>query len=332
MRRPLLLPLTPLFHAVVAARNAAYSQGWRRPRTLAWPVVSIGSITAGGAGKTPLVIRLAELLQSEGVRIDVLSRGYGRSSKATERVAPDGAAERFGDEPLLIARNAGVPVFVGSSRFAAGLLAEQSLSGQFPSGPGIHLLDDGFQHRQLSRAVDIVLVGAADLEDTLLPAGNLREPLRALRRANFLVVRTEERELVQQLRARGLVQPVWLVHRSLTVPTVGKRSVAFCGIARPGDFFSEVSRQVESVGREVVSWQSFPDHHRYTPADMEKLARLASSNRADSFLTTEKDAVKLDAGMRDILERAAPLGIVRLEVTLEDEKAAIQSLIRQARE
>lgn len=319
-----MLPLTPLFRVAVAARTFSYASGWTTPQSLEWPVVSVGSISMGGAGKTPLVIRLAELLKAEGMNVDVLSRGYGRRSKATECVAPEGRPERFGDEPLLIARNAGVPVFVGASRFAAGLLAEHSLKR-----PGVHLVDDGFQHRQLARAADIVLVGKQDLDDTLLPGGNLREPLSALQRASFFVVRAEERDLVRNLRARELSQPVWLVNRRVEVPAMGERSIIFCGIARPDDFFSEVTAQAESTGSRVVSSRRFPDHHRYTSADMEQLAKLAIASRADGFLTTEKDAVKLDAGLCGILERVAMLRIVRLHVFLEDEDAAIQSLIRQ---
>ena len=326
MRRPLLLPLTLVFRAAVAARNFSYSSGWIRPRRLGWPVISVGSLSVGGAGKTPLVIRLAVLLLAEGMQVDVLSRGYGRDSTATERVAPEGSPQRFGDEPLLIAHNAGVPVFVGASRFAAGLLAEQSLGLS-----GLHLLDDGLQHRQLERSVDIVLVGKQDLDDTLLPAGNLREPLSALQRASFFAVRSEERDVISNLRARGLRQPVWLINRRLEVPSAGERSMAFCGIARPDEFFSEVGAHTESLGGKVVSSRSFPDHHRYTSADMEQLARLASAARVDGFLTTEKDAVKLDAGLRSILERVAALHIVRLRVVLDDEGVAVQSLLRQLR-
>ncbi len=324
MRRPLLLPLTLLFRAAVAARNFSYASGWTRPQRLGWPVISVGSISVGGAGKTPLVIRLAELLVAAGMQVVVLSRGYGRDSTATERVVPDGSPQRFGDEPLMIARNAGVPVFVGVNRFAAGLLAERSLE---PSG--VHLLDDGFQHRQLERSVDIVLVGKQDLEDTLLPAGNLREPLSALKRASFFAVRYEEQDVTSSLRARELRQPVWIVNRRLEMPVVGERSMAFCGIARPKDFFSEVAAHTEPLGREVVSSRSFPDHHRYTSADMEQLVRLAIASRADGFVTTEKDAVKLDAGLRSILERVAALHVVRLQLILEDEEVAIQSLMRR---
>ena len=210
MMRPLLLPFAPLFRAAVAAKNLAYANGWVTTRKLRGPVVSVGGLSVGGAGKTPLVIRLAQLLQADGLHVDVLSRGYGRSSTTTQRVDPTGTAADFGDEPLLIARRTGVPVFVGASRFQAGLLAEQAND---PIGePALHLLDDGFQHRQLARDIDIVLVAERDLDDYLLPAGNLREPLSALRRASLLVVRDEERHIAAHLRAQGLTQPVWFIY------------------------------------------------------------------------------------------------------------------------
>ena len=116
----------------------------------AWPVVSIGNLSTGGAGKTPLTIALAKLLTARGFQVDVLSRGYGRRSALSLAVNPNGTTEDFGDEPLLIARAAGVPVFVGAQRYEAGLLAEASAnSNQNDTRPQVHILDDGFQHRQL---------------------------------------------------------------------------------------------------------------------------------------------------------------------------------------
>ena len=139
----MLAPLVPLYAAAVRAKNLAYERGWARPKRLRWPVVSIGNLSMGGSGKTPLTIRLAQLLRERGFAVDVLSRGYGRQSKVVERVTTGGSAEEFGDEPLLIAEAAGVPVFVGANRYRAGMLAEASAAG-----PVLHLLDDGFQHRR----------------------------------------------------------------------------------------------------------------------------------------------------------------------------------------
>src|SRR5262249_8054956 len=138
------------------------------------PVISVGSLSAGGAGKTPLVLLLGELLKQRQIPFDVLSRGYGRKSKGVRLVDPAGEAAEFGDEPLLIARRPGVPVVVGENRYHAGLLAEQRF------GPQLHLLDDGFQHRALARDFDVVALTLVDLNDRLLPAGRLREPLTSL--------------------------------------------------------------------------------------------------------------------------------------------------------
>ncbi len=160
-------PLSLLYGAVSGARNLVYDTGWFAARLRA-PVVSVGNISAGGTGKTPFIIYLGEQLKQRGVKFDVLSRGYGRVTKGVRVVDPAGPARDFGDEPLLIAHKLGVPVIVGESRYHAGLLAEKEFGTQ------VHLLDDGFQHRQLHRDLDIVLLGDGDLEDKLLPAGRLR--------------------------------------------------------------------------------------------------------------------------------------------------------------
>ena len=122
MKRPLLLPLVPLYAAGLALREMRLEHGWEKVRILWYPVISVGNLSTGGSGKTPLVIALAQLLGREGLRVDVLSRGYGRESRDAARVRSDGSAEEFGDEPLLIARRAGVPVWVAAERYEAGSL------------------------------------------------------------------------------------------------------------------------------------------------------------------------------------------------------------------
>ncbi len=234
----------------LAAKNAAYDRGWVKPQRLAWPVVSVGNLSVGGAGKTPLVIRLAQLLAAEDIPVDVLSRGYGRSGYDVERVDAEGEAARFGDEPLLIARATGVPVYVGASRYEAGLLAEHNASS-----PGLHLLDDGFQHRKLARDLDIVVVHASDFVESLLPAGRLREPLTSLKRASAIVLRSEDRRVEAELRRRGISVPVWIQHRRLAVEFV-TRAVAFCGIARPGGVFFRAAFAKCRVGGDVGTARS----------------------------------------------------------------------------
>ncbi len=335
MSRDWLAPLCPVYGAVVAAKNWGYERSLLRSRKLQWPVVSIGNLSVGGSGKTPLTIRLAELLLAEGLAVDVLSRGYGRSSKATERVDSLGRASRFGDEPLLIAWRTGVPVFVGASRYEAGLLAEEPSAedGELSAGAGrgadsrrIHLLDDGFQHRQLAREVDIVLLHRDDFGERLLPAGRLREPLTALRRADFVVLREEDEEYGSWLQRLGLKAELWWVRRSLEAPrelieTTGP-VVAFCGIAWPEEFFSGLI----DTGINLELTVDFPDHHRYDVEDVEELAKISAEVGAEAFAITEKDSVKLDARLLEILERVAPVRVARLGVSLRDEASVVRAI------
>ena len=164
-------PLSAVFGAGVAIRNALYDRHVFQVKKLARPVVSIGNISVGGSGKTPFVIALGQLLAERGIAFDVLSRGYGRTSTEIAVVDPNGSPAQFGDEPLLIARKLQAPVIVGADRYQAGLLAEQKF------GSKLHLLDDGFQHRRLHRDFDIVLLPAEDQAGSLLPTGRLREPI-----------------------------------------------------------------------------------------------------------------------------------------------------------
>lgn len=320
--RPWLAPLVPFYRL-----GQALSQARKPVRRLVWPVVSIGNLSTGGAGKTPLTIALAKALTSRGLRVDVLSRGYGRAASGTELVQKEGGAERFGDEPLLIARQAGVPVYVGRKRYEAGLLAE---SEQKPNAPAVHLLDDGFQHRQLHRDVDILLVNSHDLTDALLPAGNLREPLQALQRATVIAIPADEPEVEQYLReiisigrnseTSRWTGPIWRLHRRMQVPPVAGPAVAFCGIARPEQFFTGI----EAARVKLVARIPFPDHHRYTPKDLDQLRAVLRSTGASSLLTTEKDAVRLGALAAKLRFKTVPL---RTEI--ENESAAMKWLVER---
>ena len=303
MKRPWALPLVPLYAAGAALRRIGMM-----PKRLTWPVISVGSLSAGGAGKTPFVIALAQLLKREGFQIDVLSRGYGRVGTAVERVDPEGDAERFGDEPLLIAREAAVPVFVGAQRFEAGRLAEQEVQ------TGVHLLDDGFQHRQLARDADIVLVSSEDLADGLLPAGNLREGLGALKRADLLAVEAHDDSAVARLREMRLKQPIWRYQREMNVPATTGPVVAFCGIARPEQFFAGL----ESAGAQIVGWKVFRDHHRFEERDLESLRRLVKHTGASGLVTTAKDRVRMGA-LAKRLEMTTLVYTAGLRIVLEDE-------------
>jgi tetraacyldisaccharide 4'-kinase len=329
IRRPLLLPLTPLYQAALAIKRQMLRMGWMKQKQLANPVISVGSVSAGGAGKTPVVMMLAGMLRRRGYAVTILTRGFGRAPKTVERVEPYGDAAWFGDEPVLMAQRSGAPVFVGADRYTAGLLAEQSeAAGKI----AVHLLDDGFQHRRLARDIDIVLLTQEDIEDTLLPAGNLREPLSMLREADIIVLREQEAAPLQTLLAtqwREEKPPaVWIIRRRLSLDgdgtrTLSRRPLAFCGIARPKDFTDMLIAEGCSPAETIA----FPDHHAYTESDIARLLQEARQRGADGFVTTEKDAVKLTTVMREHLETLGPLVVARLGVELVDEQTALLQLI-----
>ncbi|SNT07088.1 lipid-A-disaccharide kinase [Granulicella rosea] len=318
MRRPWLTSLIPLYSAGLMTKSALLDAGVLKQRRLQRPVISIGSLSAGGAGKTPVVLMLARLLTERGFVVGILSRGYGRITKDVLPVelANDGLdAARFGDEPTEMAQ-AGLRVFVGSDRFAAGTLAEST------SLQTIHLLDDGFQHRKLARDLDIVLLTRADIEDHLLPGGNLREPLSALKRAKIVVVREEE-DLAGLAAASGAA--VWVVRRRLRLPPDRPtRPLAFCGIARPESFFA----MLREAGCPVVGREALPDHHIYDEDDLTRLVNLARASHANGFITTAKDAVKLDLAR---LAKVGPVAVARLEVELLDAETALEPVLRLLR-
>jgi tetraacyldisaccharide 4'-kinase len=334
VRRPWALPLVPLYWAGLRTKDALRRAGIPPARSLRWPVVSVGSVSAGGAGKTPVVIALAALLRAQGCTVDVLSRGYRRSqheaaykTDLVDLADPDPAA-RFGDEPVLIARAVpGVQVRVGADRYAAGLAAEQNP----PTPRAIHILDDGFQHRRLARALDVVLLTAEDLNDALLPAGNRREPLSALRRAHALVLRDEERASIEPRLPRWLRPdiPIWTIRRNLELPAGLPTGalVAFAGIARPQGFFE----MLRSCGLRVIDSVSFPDHHRYTAADMRRLARRIQSQTGGAFITTEKDAVKITPELRSLLEAVAPMHVAGLRIEFTEPDRVVTELEARCR-
>jgi tetraacyldisaccharide 4'-kinase len=316
MNRPWALPLQPLYRIGLTAKNALYTRNLLPVRHLQQPVISVGSLSAGGAGKTPFVLALAKLFEHEGISVDVLSRGYSRRSSIVERVDAKGNAGRFGDEPLELAHH-GVEVFVGADRLAAGTLAERTHAG------GLHLLDDGFQHRRLTRALDIVLLTLEDAGDHLLPAGNLREPLSSLRRASVIVVRREEADALSPVLARHQQTEVWQIERRLELPqALPARPVVFCAIARPANFVALLREN----GIQPAHMLGRPDHHVWNSRDMAHLVQTAERLGADGFLTTAKDAVKLAPNHYAMLEPIGPLIVAELSVSLLDPAQALRTI------
>ena len=303
-------PLAYIYGGAVAARNTLYDRHLLPTRGLGGPVVSVGNLSVGGSGKTPFVVLLGELLQARGVKFDVLSRGYGRQTRGVLQVDPAGLSPQYGDEPLLIARRLEVPVVLGEDRYQAGLLAEKNF------GPQLHLLDDGFQHRALTRAFDIVLVTADDARDSLLPAGRLREPLTSLQRADAVVLTAGATP--ENFPLDGKL--VWRVRRGILPKNVPSRPVAFCGIARPQTFIL----QLRKAGVEPVAEAVYRDHHAYTETDIRELLALKSNSEADGFVTTEKDAINLGAYFAAL----DPISVVPVKMDLEDAPNAVDTMLR----
>jgi tetraacyldisaccharide 4'-kinase len=304
---PLLLPLSGLFRIGVALRHAGYNHGWFKTRRLSRPVVSVGNLTVGGTGKTPLVACVAKLLMRNGLMPSILTRGYGRKSKAELIVVEPGAGRRadaqvIGDEPALLARMLPeVPLVLCADRFRGGLAAEERFQVD------AHILDDGFQHLALARNLDVVALDATQpISDwRLLPAGRQREPLSALRRAQIVVITRTDSADSKPLEELVLkISPPAKVFRSQTVlrgwadvwsgeaiPQArihAQKVAAFCGIGNPKAFFADLRRW----GFSLVAEDAFPDHHNYTDGEIQQLTAAARKNGATALLTTQKDAVK----------------------------------------
>ena len=303
-------PLATIYGAGVFTRNTLYSRSLIKPKRLQGSTISVGNLSVGGSGKTPFVLLLGELLKARNLTFNVLSRGYGRQSKGVLEVDPAGSAEEFGDEPLLIARKLGVPVVLGEDRYEAGLFSERKY------GPQMHLLDDGFQHRSLARDFDIVLVTADDSRDRLLPAGRLREPLSSLARADAVVLTSGASP--EAFPAEG--RQIWRVRRGIVPENVPERPVAFCGIARPKNFFL----QLQKAGIDVAAEAVYRDHHAYTEKDVRELLALRMNSEAGGFVTTEKDAINLG----EYLPALQPISVVPVKMELLDAANAVDTMLR----
>ena len=292
--------LSAAYGRVARLRRAWYDRRPHARRHLDHPVVSIGNLVVGGSGKTPVVATVAQMLHVMGERPAVLSRGYARRRPADGVVVvSDGTrvlepVERSGDEPQMLARRLpGVPVLVSSDRFLAGRLAERRF------GATVLLLDDGFQHLQLARTVDLLLVDPADLEEHVLPSGRLREPLDTARAADAVLVSGDAAEAARvagtlAVRRAFMLRRHYGALRPLTgggeVSPAGRTAVAVSGIARPERF----QAALRDEGWTVVSEMRFADHHWFTRRDVARIRDVAAAAHADVVVTTEKDAVRLE--------------------------------------
>lgn len=301
--------LSRVFATGVSARNVLYSKRVLHARKLTGAVVSIGNLSVGGSGKTPFTIALGELLKARNIKFDVLSRGYGRKTKGVLEVNPSGSSHDFGDEPLLIARRLSVPVIVGEDRYQAGLFVENKF------GSELHLLDDGFQHRALHRDFDIVLVTPDDPRDRLLPAGRLRESLAGLKRADAVALMSGAAK--ESFPVDGKF--VWQVRRGIELQNVPSHPVAFCGIARPQNFFA----QLRTAGIELAAEAVYRDHHAYEEKDIQELLQVQKQSEANGFVTTEKDLINLGQ-YRTTLE---PLVAIPVKMKILDAANVVDTML-----
>jgi tetraacyldisaccharide 4'-kinase len=337
--RMLLFPLYLLslpYEGVVRTRSLFYSLGLLKTRALPCPVISVGNITVGGTGKTPLVMAIAKGLMNREVHVAILSRGY-QGKKTAEPVVSDGktvllSPEESGDEPFLMAQACKeIPVLVGKDRFLNGRIALQRF------GVKGMLLDDGFQHLPLYRDINILLIdshiGFGD--HTLLPRGALREPLSHLRRADlFLLTKVEDPETCQPIEQKiheihpsspvfhSHYEPVSLVgpqgEQEELYALKGKKILALSGIANTNYFTSLLRKYGMKIVREAI----FPDHHRYTTKDLSSIKE--KGKRVDCIVTTEKDMVKL----RQLPIDHLPLRALRIEVKIWEEKEFYQRVMK----
>lgn len=298
----LLAPLSWLYSLIQQLRSLLYLSGILKTVRLPRQVVSIGNIAVGGTGKTPVTMYIARFLIEQGYKVAVLSRGYGGTLEGQTVVVSDGvsvmlAPSECGDEPYLLATTVkGLIVVIGSDRYAAGLLAMEQLS------PDIFLLDDGFQHLRLWRDLNILLLDCKRPfgNGWTLPAGLLREPQIAAKRADLIIMtRAPEGTSMASLNSK-IPACVSYHHIAELIPLSGGSSVtltnlanckviAFAGIAEPILFFDELKNQ----GLNVIHTINFPDHTIYSKSDVSDIADAMDKYGVSIAITTEKDGVKL---------------------------------------
>jgi tetraacyldisaccharide 4'-kinase len=316
----ILSVLSSVYGAAALWRRRWYAGDPSRQHKLTRAVVSVGNLRVGGTGKTPVVAHVCEILLSHGERPAILTRGYGRTRPSDGvTIVSDGReiladVASAGDEPLMLARLLpAAPVLVGRDRFECGQRAERDFDVT------VHILDDGFQHLTLARDVDLVLVDEHDLDDRVLPAGRLREPLASAAAAHALLVTADDAGAVTHV-ARTLGVPMaFHVQRAIHTPrslgpqtavhASGDRVLAVAGIARPERFFSDLS----ASGRIAAETMAFADHHPFTQKDVDRIVERARAVHASSVLTTEKDAVRLEG----LDFKGLPVQTIPLSVTIE---------------
>jgi tetraacyldisaccharide 4'-kinase len=321
--RILLWPLSLLYGIVVRSRAWLYAHGWLKQKRLNAPVISVGNLTVGGTGKTPMVIWLAEQLLADGKRVAVLSRGYRGTNGTSDEI-----------ELMKFRLQGRVSFGVGKNRYAEG----HRLEAMQPVD--VFLLDDGFQHLQLARDLNILLMDSFQPlgSESLLPAGRLREPLSAMSRANLVVfTRAETMPGTSEAIAKLHDYPVFVAATRLlgfrrlgseiTLLSTGEIGAGpffvFCGLGNPNAFL----RDLKNWGLAICGEMIFPDHRKYTEWDVQQILQTAKQAGANALVTTEKDAQNLD-GLRieDI-----PVYICAIDLVVSPE-ADFRNIIHQTLE
>ena len=339
MKSIVLPPLSLLYGAVTRTRLSLYRRGTFHTTKLDRPVISIGNITTGGTGKTPLVEYVARLLAAHGKKVCILTRGYGRKDPHLQVIVSDGygvlaSPSEAGDEPYLLATQLkGLAAVISSAdRIAAGQEAIKDF------GTDCFVLDDGFQHLRLARDLNVVTIDATNPwgGGRLLPHGRLRESMDGMSRADCVVItRCDQVKSVGALREEVLqltsgkpvfesqmhmvrVSPLKNGGETISPPA---RIAAFCAVGNPASFFENLRR----AGYELALERSFPDHHVYSQDEIDSIINAAKEMRADALITSAKDAVKLRT-----MSFSIPCYVVEIEIAIENAEGFTQLVLEVA--
>ena len=329
MKSLILPPLSVLYGAVTRTRLSLYRRGTFRATKLDRPVISVGNITTGGTGKTPLVEWVARTVATRGKKVCILTRGYGRDNPERQVVVSDGTnvmanPSEAGDEPFLLATNLlGVAAVISNAnRIEAAAGAIKHL------GTECFVLDDGFQHLRLERDLNIVTIDATNPwgGGHLLPYGRLREPLSSLSRADCVVItRTDQANNLAALRDEILQHAgdVPIFNSRMRIKNAGEAIpspvAAFCAVGNPRSFFNQIPH-------DLVFEKAYPDHYRYSQADVDSLNEAAKRAGARSLITTAKDAVKLKS-----FSFSLPLFVIEIEPEIENEAELTRLILSSVR-
>jgi tetraacyldisaccharide 4'-kinase len=347
LKRAFLWLPAKIYELLVRLRIAAYETDYLKSRRLEAIVISVGNLTVGGTGKTPMVEYIARYLKEEEFQVAILTRGYARKSKgmrviglAVGEQTKSGVLAHLecGDEPAMMARSLPeVPIIINSDRYEGGIIAQREL------GSNLLILDDGYQHLKLDRDLNILLIDATDPfgEFEMAPFGRLREPLYAIKRADAVIVTRSHRPF-DQAQTLAIVKyfcgervPVMYAYSALTgfrhlatdqvyeaEQFSGWRAVVACGVGNPRAFIDDV----QQIGINVVAEHVFPDHYLFSQTELDRIDLSARQSGADMIVMTEKDAVRLE-GMKF---GETPIYAARLEIQTEDEVRLKSLLLRTA--